>query len=159
MDETKTLITDLAKIPTDEFIKAAFGQFDVDDAPIRNENDCLFIYHRSIGFPKNIVIPNRMFHLEYTTHAKQRAAERISGLMVLPTVVRLTDSNLIEIHSDDNRFIKKAIVRINYNKYKDLILVLDIHFELFKAAVITLYYNNRNQSFESLDKTRYNKSK
>jgi len=121
------------------------------------EKDCKYVYHKTVGFPKDIVIPDRIFDLGYTTHARGRARQRVNGLMVLPTFVRITKENLIEIHTDDNKFIKKAVVKLNYDKKRDIVLVMEIQYSKKKAVVITLYYNNKNHSFDTLDKTKYNK--
>jgi hypothetical protein len=126
--------------------------------PADFETDCKFVYHKTVGFPDTIIIPNRIFNLGYTNHARNRAKQRVKGAFaVLPTFVRLTNENLIEIHTDDNKFIKKAVVKLHYDKTRDIVLVLDIKFPQKKAVVVTLYYNLKNHSFDTLDKTKYNK--
>ncbi len=137
-------------------LNKAIGDF-FKDEPAVDETACKFMYHRTVGFPKDIIIPNRIFHLGYTTHAKDRAKERVNGLMLLPSLVRLTPENLIEIHTDDNKYIKKAVVKLSYDKKRDIILVLEIKYQLKKAVVITLYYNYKKHSFDTLDKTKYTK--
>lgn len=122
------------------------------------ETECKYLYHKTIGFPESIIIPNRIFNLGYTNHARNRAKERMKGVFrVLPTFVRLTPENLIEIHTDDNRYIKKAVVKLHYDTNRDIILVLDIKYPQKKAVVVTLYYNAKNHSFETLDKSKFTK--
>jgi len=131
--------------------------FGKSEQPIHwGERDSKFIYHKTIGFPETIVVPDNIFNLGYTTHAKERAKQRVNGLMLVPTFVRMTDANLIEVHTDDNKVIKKAVVKLHYDKKRDIILVMEIQYERRKAVVITLYYNKKNHSFDTLDKTKYN---
>lgn len=135
-------------------LEAAIGNMFVKE---KTNQDCKYIYHKTVGFPKDIVVPDRIFHLGYTNHARERARDRVKGFMVLPSIVRLTQENLIEIHTDDNKFIKKAVVKLHYDKKRDIVLVMEIRYPEKKAVVITLYYNKKNHSFETLDKTKFTK--
>lgn len=154
-EEAKTYEPDQLTL---QMVDDAIGKLFTKSEPIHwGEKDCKYIYHKTVGFPKDIVIPNRIFNLGYTTHAQNRAKERVNGLMLLPTFVRMTPENLIEIHTDDNKYIKKAVVKLHYDKKRDIILVMEIQYEKKKAVVITLYYNKKNHSFDTLDKTKYNK--
>lgn len=155
MDELLNRLTPTDYVPgslTLNDLETAIDSMFVKD---KTSQDCKYIYHKTVGFPKSIVIPDRIFHLGYTNHAKERARDRVKGVMVLPSIVRLTRENLIEIHTDDNKFIKKAVVKLCYDKKRDIVLAMEIRYQEKKAVVITLYYNKKNHSFETLDKTKF----
>jgi len=109
------------------------------------------IYHRDIGFPKTLVIPEVTVSLGYTRHAQERKNESYK-LMVVPTVVKIQPSNVVEAHTDDNINITKVLVRINYNKTQDMLLVLQPILEKGLAKVITLWVNNKRDVHKTLKK-------
>lgn len=109
------------------------------------------VYHKNIGFPKTLVIPDVILSLTYTKHAKERKDESYN-LMVVPSVVRLQPSNVIEVHTEDNINIKKTLIRIKYTQTQDMILVLEPLFDQQAAKVITLWVNNKKDHHKSLKK-------
>lgn len=114
-------------------------------------------YHFTIGFPKTLIIPDRLFKLAYSKHALARAKERMPNITILPTVVRLTASNLMEVRTDsEGKFIQTAIVKLHWDKKKYLVLVLDVQFHKYKAVVITTYFDYKTNPFDTLDKSNYN---
>lgn len=86
------------------------------------------IYHKQIGFPKTLVIPEATLQLSYTKHALERQ-EKDYKLLVTPAMIILKPSNVFEVYTEDDLSIKKALVRISYNKTQDMILVIQPTFE------------------------------
>lgn len=101
-------------------------------------------YKMKEGIPESIVIPTNFFNIGYTTHAKQRAIERGDKMMILPTCIKLTKKNLIEVYmSDNNKHIKKAVVSLPFNKAKKIVLVLQIVKRENKAIALTVYFKRK----------------
>lgn len=134
----------------------AIAEIFKNDSIAHNEYDSSFIYHCSIGWPNSIIIPDRTFKLKYSKHSKERASER-GKVRDLPTHIKLTKSNIIEIHTDNNKYIRKVVVKEAYNKKKNMILVLKLKYKSKRAIVMTVYYNDRNDSYKRLNKRKYNK--
>lgn len=114
------------------------------------------IYHKEIGFPETIRIPENIeYELKYTRHALVRK-ERISKgkICVIPHMARVTKNNLVEMFTDDNKIIKKAVIRTEYNKYQDIVMVLEL-LPKHKAKVITFWLNAKKDNHYTLNKTKY----
>lgn len=120
------------------------------DYPVNRNN---FIYHRDIGFPKSINLLQGFTHLRYTNHAAERQADKYDGLKVLPSTLNINWKNIVEIHTDDNVFVKKILVRIHYDKHRDMVLAIQ-PLEKY-AKVITFWLNKKKDQHTHLDKTKY----
>src|SRR5678809_582863 len=95
-------------------------------------------YHKTIGFPKSLVIPEaETLQLVYTKHARERQKESYK-LLVVPEVVVLKPSNVYEVCTEDDINISRALLRIPYSKTQDMILVIQPIFAKRKAKVVTL---------------------
>lgn len=116
-------------------------------------NRCNFIYHRGIGFPKTINLSQGFTFLRYTKHAAERQALKYDGLKVLPSTVNINWGNVVEIHTDDNVNVKKLLLRINYDKYRDMVLAIQVLPKY--AKVITFWLNDKKDKHTHLDKTKY----
>lgn len=100
------------------------------------------LYHRKIGFPDTLKIPSVTLQLGYTTHARQRK-DKDYNLLVVPTIVKIVPKNVIEIDTEDDININKMLIRIQYTKSQDMILVLNPNFKKRTASVITLWVNDK----------------
>lgn len=116
------------------------------------------VYHREVGFPESLVIPNLFVHLKYTNHAIKRKARRtpLTNVNIYPTVARINKDTIYEIHSPDDIKCKKVLIRINYDDRKDMILVLEILSKKY-ARVVTFWINEKTDQHPALDLTKYTK--
>lgn len=118
----------------------------------------MFIYHKEIGFPKSLLMPIEIVvALRYTNHAKERIERNNYKLIVIPHFVKVTSDNIIEGYTTDTINLEKIIVRIPYDRNRDIVLVLQPEFDKFKAKVITFWLNHKSDNHPSLDKTKYTK--
>ncbi len=117
---------------------------------------CKFVYHKKLGFPDSLIPSNKLYRLIYTTHALDRREVKYGGLENLPKSVTVSYSTIVEAHTNDNIFIKKAVVRIKFNTTEDIILVLEIPKSNRFARVITFYINKKEDSHQTLNINRYN---
>jgi len=113
-------------------------------------------YHKELGFPNTLVVPNILVNLQYTTHALERRERegKHDELKVLPTIVRVTPENVFEVNTFDNIHCKKVSVRINYDFKRDIILVLELLSES-KAKVITFWLNSKKDLHKNFNKDKY----
>jgi hypothetical protein len=110
------------------------------------------LYHRDIGFPESLRIPTGTRALWYSTHAKQRFEGKYKGNLILPSYIKITSENVIEIATKNNIDCDKIVVRTNYDDRKDMCLVLIPN----KGKVVTIWINNKDDKHESLNKEKYN---
>lgn len=100
------------------------------------------VYHKKIGFPKTMKLPNGdLLNLKYSKHAIERKEEY--GLEEVPKFVHLKPNYIIEIASRDNIHIRTCLIRLQYNKSKDILLAIRPYFKKQKAKVITLWTNHK----------------
>lgn len=116
-------------------------------------NTSRYIYHRDIGFPSTAEIKEGFYNLTYTRHAKERQEIKYGGLRVLPSVLNITKDKVVEIHTDDNITAKKLLVRIGYDKKRDIVLAIQPMDGV--AKVITFWLNDKKDTHRNLDKTKY----
>jgi hypothetical protein len=119
----------------------------------------MYVYHKEIGFPSTLTIPDLVTKLHYTKHALDRRTRenKYQNLKVLPGLLRIHKHNVIEVHTIDNVNVKKAVVRTKYDKFQDIVLVLELFPGKTYARVITFYLNKKHDSHKTLNRERYNK--
>lgn len=120
------------------------------DYPVNRSN---FIYHRDIGFPSELQLPEGFMNLRYTKHARERQRDKYNNLKVLPTTVNILKDTVVEVHTDDNVKAKKLLIRINYDKKRDIVMALELIDT--GARVITFWLNYKKDQHLNLDKTKY----
>lgn len=109
-------------------------------------------YHKEIGLPDTIIIPEALYHLHYTDHAIERKNDY--SLLVLPTVVRTNKNNVFEIYTQDDIVCIKILVRVAYDRNRDISLVLEILPDK-KTRVVTFWLNNKKDKHRHFNKERY----
>lgn len=109
-------------------------------------------YHKTLGFPKGLVVPNVSLELKYTKHSliKQKELRIVHEFRS----IRPIRENLIELNYE-NEVITHMVIRMCYNDSKDIILVLDPNWKTNKAKVITVWLNNKHDQHLSLKKEQY----
>jgi hypothetical protein len=111
------------------------------------------LYHKDIGFPTSLDIPEGMVSLWYSAHAKDRIVGKYKGQLILPTFIKITKNNTVEVSSEDNITVNKVMVRTTYNEKKDICVVLIPQ----TGKVVTLWMNYKNDKHDTLDKSKYDK--
>lgn len=59
------------------------------------------LYHREIGFPKNIKLPTGVFRLEHSNHSRMAASTDRYGIIKLPTILDTSKATLIELEVEE----------------------------------------------------------
>lgn len=85
--------------------------------------------------------PKGFIKLNPTNHCIERLNERGYGLDFLPSVVRITESNLYSGKTSNNRSLCSVVVKLEYTPKKHLFLCINP----FDGAVKTVWYGDRSQ--------------
>jgi hypothetical protein len=109
------------------------------------------LYHKDIGFPASLRIPEGIVNLWYSGHAKDRIVGKYKGQLILPTFIKITKNNTVEVSTENNIVVNKLLVRTDYDNKKDICVVLNPD----TGKVITLWINYKNDKHESLNRTKY----
>jgi hypothetical protein len=110
------------------------------------------LYHKDIGFPESLKIPYGIVNLRYSHHARQRFKWKYREQIILPSYVRISESNVVEAGTEDGECCSKLMVRIAYDNRQDMCVVLNP----YSGKVITLWINNKQDRHDLFDKTKYN---
>lgn len=112
------------------------------------------LYHKSIGFPQHIKIPQQVtIRLNYTRHAQERRfREKLYKLLVVPKHVILTKDNVTEIAVQYNQ-LRKLTVRTSFDYRNDIVLILSPTLEQRVAKVITFWLVRKYD--KSINKEKY----
>lgn len=118
----------------------------------------MIIYHREIGFPESLLVPyDIVLNLGFTNHAKERMIRDEYKIIVLPTVVKLTKENIVEMYTEDKKTLVKVLMRVPYDYSRDIVLVIQPDFTKNKGKVITFWLNHKKDQHPALDMTKYTK--
>lgn len=112
-------------------------------------------YHKDMGFPETLIIPEILVNLQYTGHAIERQQNRIGGLKAIPSIARITKENVFEVSTENDIDCKKVLIRIPYDRKRDIVLVLEL-LSQEKAKVITFWLNNKKDQHKNFNKEKYN---
>lgn len=116
------------------------------------------IYHRDIGFPASLLIPQDIvLNMGLTNHAKERLTRDDYKILVMPTVIKLTCNNIVEMYTEDDINVLKLLIRVPYDYTRDIVLVIQPNFKTSRAKVITFWLNHKKDQHPSLDMTKYAK--
>lgn len=111
------------------------------------------LYHKDIGFPESLDIKEGMVNLWYSAHARERIKGKYKGFLILPSFVKITKTNVIEVSTENNITCDKVLIRTKYDDKKDICIV----FLPSTGKVVTLWTNYRNDEHKALNTTKYNK--
>ena len=124
------------------------------------------VYHREIGFPKTLKIPDLLLDLQYSKHALSRTSRKkknedgtesntyLYRLSLLPTKVRINEKNVYELYTEDDIHCRKVLIRIGYDERYDMIMVLDI-INKNNATVVTIWLNRKADKHKTINKEKY----
>lgn len=114
-------------------------------------------YHKSIGFPATLIIPDKEVYLGYTKHAKKR--KKRPGqfeIKKVPSRIKINKKNIIEITTDNDVNSEIVLIKHPYTKHKNMIMVLQLTSKK-NATVITFWINRKKDKHSSLNTNLYNK--
>jgi len=111
------------------------------------------LYHKEIGFPRNVQLPQGVYQLnKYSRHALMAAQDdRYGEAKRLPTSIDMSQVDLFEIQVENNKVIKAA-VRTHYNDKLDLIVVFMPENNNF---VKTVWFNEKTDDHKTLKHWKY----
>lgn len=113
------------------------------------------LYHKELGFPEKLQFKSEYaLHLKYTQHAKRASQSDRYGKIELPKYLIFNRHDIIEVETDDNKIIKKVVVRTKYNKKYDLCLAILLENNIVK----TVWLNSVEDKHKTLNKSKYEKS-
>ena len=110
----------------------------------------LELYHTEIGFPKNIQLPEGVFNLSYSYHAKNASYDDRYGHMSLPNTLNVDNAKLIEIEVENNEVVK-GVYRTSYSDDLDLIIVMIPQTSFVK----TVWFNKTTDTHTTLQAWKY----
>lgn len=93
------------------------------------------ILHGKFLYPKDLIT------LRPTNHCLERIKERGQSLDILPSVVRITESNLQNGKTKDEKSVTSVVIKLDYTSRKDMYLC----FNPFDGALKTVWYGNRQK--------------
>ena len=116
------------------------------------------LYHKEIGFPNTLVIPEMCLKLEYTKHALERTT-KTSVPITKPSSALILIKDIVEVETKDDKTPIKIVLRTKYNNIYDLVLVLQPNYSTGYARVITLWLNDFRDTHKTLNKNLYDTPK
>ena len=109
------------------------------------------LYHRDIGFPKNVKMLTGVLTLNHSHHARKAAYDDRYGIMELPETLDVTNGTPVEIEVVGERVVK-AVYRAQYDDELDMVIVVQPD-----GFVRTVWFNMRSDEHKTLDHTKYAK--
>lgn len=114
-------------------------------------SDCDLRFHRNIGFPKRLLLPEDEYPVYKTEHSKNRSENNKHGQFEVPDTVHVTKQNIVEVKVKD-KSLWRILVRKEYNEQYDVCYVIQFpDYEL-----ITAWRNEKDDTHETLNKDDYN---
>lgn len=114
-------------------------------------------YHKVLGFPEDLEIPEIFVSLKYTRHANLRIQQRVKGKIKRFRRIKIKLNKIIEVEVGKNDKIKFIVLRTQYDKKIDITLVLQPSFKKSAALVITAWFNHKKDNHKTLNKSKYKK--
>lgn len=121
-------------------------------------NEQTSIYHKDLGFPKNIRWPQGRFKLQYSLHAIEEARTDKYGDFEsrLPKEIIMSDFQMVEAQILDGRLVKEMVLRRPLDTLYDMVVVIITGG--LKWVVKTVYLNRRCDQHRTLDLLRYQRA-
>jgi len=112
------------------------------------------LYHRDLGFPAQLDLKEKyILDLSYTRHALQASVNDRYGEIVLPKEIQFWKSSIVEVETEDDINPIKLLVRIVYDSFFDLSIVILLN----TGKVKTVWLNSINDSHTTLNINKYNR--
>lgn len=114
-------------------------------------------YHRDIGIPSNVTVPQRVVKCEYIGHAdRERYAEKYGHIPRLDEV-DLAAADVVEVAVSEGR-VSKLLVRVPHptSERDDIVMVLRPgETKKHPWTVVTNWVNRKNDKHSTLDRSKY----
>jgi hypothetical protein len=116
------------------------------------------LYHKEIFLPMSVShLFGRKYKLNYSRHAKLACVQERYGVINNPPFeLEITKDNLIEVEIEGNVLIHKVVIRLPYDKDKDIALAIIPDGEF--ATVKSLWANLKTDKHFTLQKELYSNS-
>ena len=116
-------------------------------------NNGVKLYHKEIGFPDSLEMPNGfspVVKLRYSNHATAEALFDRYGKITLPASVDVRKGDTFEVEATNN-VVSKMAVRFPYDATRDIIIVL----HPVDGFVRTVWFNLKTDKHKTLDRSKY----
>jgi len=107
-------------------------------------------YHRDIYLPEQVNNMHFVCALRYTFHALRAAKSDKRGIINLPQVFDSSKATPVDATIQNGR-VWRILYRMDYDKDKDLCLVIEPH----NRTAVTVWLNDKDDNHPTLDTTRY----
>ena len=110
-------------------------------------------FNASVYLPPSLPLPQGVFRLHYSVHAKERILDNKYGRLSVPGELDTSKAKMVEVELD-NKGICKIVYRIPMDDYFDLCLAIipkDVFF------VKTVWANRWNDNHSTIKKIAYAK--
>lgn len=114
-------------------------------------------YHRDIGLPSNVTVPQKKVKCEHTGHSDRERWDDRYGVIPKVEEVDLATADVVEVTTSNNR-ISKLLVRVPHPEDETLDVVMAIRPGEDKREpwrVVTNWLNKRNDTHHTLDRSKY----
>lgn len=114
-------------------------------------------YHRDIGIPSNVTVPQRVVKCEYGGHADQERFEEKYGQIPRLDSVDLASADVVEVAVAEGR-VSKLLVRVPHptSAQDDIVMVLRPgETKRSPWTVVTNWVNRKNDKHSTLDRSKY----
>jgi hypothetical protein len=122
-------------------------------------------FHKEVGYPEKVIIPEGTIYLEETSHARKEAKnDRYlnddEDKLEIPDSIEVSNNNIFEIETDEQAITQKIACRVDYDSDRDLVLALqrpngNMYSPTNKWKVKTVWINMKNDKHETLDSSNY----
>lgn len=114
------------------------------------------LYHKEVFWPRNRVFrwEGKKLNLKFSRHALEACLSDRYGTIVPPKQIVFKESDAFEMELTNNVLINKIVIRFKLNDKFDISMVLILDGE-DTAFVKTLWYNERTDAHDTLDKSKY----
>lgn len=112
---------------------------------------CDLKFHRSIGFPDSLLLPEGEYPITKTSHAKERSNVNEYGSFALPDTIEFSRRDIVEVKVRDKQ-VWRILIRQSYNSEFDVCYVL----EFPDYTLVTSWRNHKHDTRETVDKRDYN---
>lgn len=114
-------------------------------------------YHRQVGFPATVAVPQGALELRPTRHAVDELLTDRYGTVgdEVPEFLNLSADMVFEMTVRRGR-VDSYVVRFEWDEERDMVLVL-VPVGRSEALVKTMWFNRRDDQHRSLDVSRYDK--
>jgi hypothetical protein len=116
-------------------------------------------YHKKIGFPQDVEVPDVEYRLHYTRHALMRSRQRLRyvGRKEVPKILVIKKNKIVELEmKKDSNKIVGCTIRLMHDKKVDIVLILKFNHKKKLAKVVTVWFNERKDNHRKVDVTKYN---